>query len=142
MCLLRPGRTKEAIAIAEFENSVISLEDDPTRYKQLNDENFILVSMAQASNMRYSETFADMLNTEWIKKVNIPSRGIKQAGFYVLVGASMPAVLIETGYISNKSDAKYLNSKKGQKQIASSIFNAIVKYKKYYKNSINNELEG
>ncbi|MCW8849084.1 MAG: N-acetylmuramoyl-L-alanine amidase, partial [Melioribacteraceae bacterium] len=47
--LLRPGRTKEAIDIAEFENSVINYEDDPTRYKQLNDENFILVSMAHAS---------------------------------------------------------------------------------------------
>ncbi len=133
--LLRPGRTKEAIAIAEFENSVINLEDDPSRY--LDNENFILVSMAQASNMRYSETFADMLNTEWIKRVKIPSRGIQQAGFYVLVGASMPAVLIESGYISNKKDVKYLNSKAGQKQIAKSIFNAIVKYKKYYDNSIN-----
>lgn len=139
--LLRPGRTKEAIDIAEFENSVISLEDDPTRYKQLNDENFILVSMAHSSNMRFSETFADMLNTEWIKNVGIPSRGIKQAGLYVLVGASMPNILIETGFISNKNDAKYISSKKGQKEIALSIFNAIVKYKNYYETSLSTELE-
>lgn len=139
--LLRPGRTKEAIDIAEFENSVISLEDDPSRYKELNDENFILVSMKHASNMRYSETFSDMLNTEWIKGAGIKSRGIKQAGFYVLVGASMPGVLIETGFISNKKDASYLNSKNGQKNIAKSIFNAIVKYKNYYESSINSELK-
>lgn len=138
--LLRPGRTKEAIDIAEFENSVISLEDDPSRYKQLNDENFILVSMAHASYMRYSETFADMLNTEWIKDVKIPSRGLKQAGFYVLVGASMPGILIETGFISNRNDIKYLNSKSGQKEIAKSILNSILKYKNYYETSLSTEL--
>ncbi len=139
--LLRPGRTKEAIDIAEFENSVISLEDNPNRYKKLTDENFILVSMANASNMRYSETFADMLNTEWIKQDFLPSRGIKQAGFYVLVGASMPGILIESGYISNKEDAKYLNTKRGQQQVANSIYEAIIKYKNYYETSLNNELD-
>ena len=138
--LLRPGRTKEAIDIAEFENSVISLEDDPSRYKELNDENFILVSMKHASNMRYAETFADMLNNEWIKNGGIKSRGIKQAGFYVLVGASMPGVLIESGFISNRDDARYLNSKEGHKKMAQSIFNAILKYKNYYESSINSEL--
>lgn len=139
--LLRPGRTKEAINIAEFENSVISMEDDPSRYKKLNDENFILVSMANASNVRYSESFADMLNTEWIKTVDIPSRGIKQAGFYVLVGAAMPAVLIETGYLSNKKDAAFLNTTAGRKKIAKAIFNGIAKYKKYYETSINSDLQ-
>lgn len=139
--LLRPGRTQEAIDIAEFENSVISLEDDPSRYKQLTDENFILVSMAHASNMRYSETFADMLNTEWIKSVGIPTRGIKQAGFYVLVGASMPGVLVELGFISNRNDKKFLSSKKGQKEVAESIFNAIAKYKNYYESSLTTELD-
>ncbi|MEE9431970.1 MAG: N-acetylmuramoyl-L-alanine amidase [Melioribacteraceae bacterium] len=139
--LLRPGRTKEAIDIAEFENSVISMEKDPSRYKKLNDENFILVSMAHAANMRYSESFAEMLNTEWIKKVSIPSRGIKQAGFYVLVGASMPSVLLEVGFLTNKEDVALLKSNSGQQKIAQSIFDGIFKYKKYYENSINNELE-
>ena len=138
--LLRPGRTKEAIDIAAFENSVISLEDDPSRYQKLTDENFILVSMAQSSNMRYSETFADLLNTEWKKQLSLTSRGIKQAGFLVLVGASMPSVLIETGFISNKHDAKILSSKTGQKDIAASIFDAVLKYKKYYENSLINEI--
>lgn len=139
--LLRPGRTQEAIDIAEFENSVISLEDDPSRYEKLTDENFILVSMAHASNMRYSETFADMLNTEWIKTVGIPTRGIKQAGFYVLVGASMPGVLVELGFISNKNDSIYLSSKEGQKEVAESIFNSVIKYKNYYESSLTTELE-
>jgi len=96
--------------------------------------------MKHASNMRYSETFSDMLNTEWIKQAGIPSRGIKQAGFYVLVGASMPGVLIESGFLSNKNDVKYLKSTKGQSEIAKSIFDSIVKYKNYYETSLNTEL--
>ncbi|MCX7797194.1 MAG: N-acetylmuramoyl-L-alanine amidase [Melioribacter sp.] len=130
--LLRPGRTKEAIAIAEFENSVIKYEDNPERYQQLTDENFILVTMAHSQFMRYSEKFSDILNQEWEKMVEIPSNGIKQAGFYVLVGASMPSVLIETGYLSNKRDEEYLRSSKGQLEIAKAIFNAIKKFKEFY----------
>lgn len=133
--LLRPGRTDEAIAIAEFENSVIQYEENPDIYKQLDDENFILVSMAHSSYMRYSEKFSEFLNNDWIKNVDIPSRGVKQAGFYVLVGASMPGVLVENGFLSNKQDEGYLKSKKGQQDIARAIFNSIEKYKEYYENS-------
>lgn len=136
--LLRPGRTQEAIEIAEFENSVIKLEDNPKRYQQLTDENFILVSMAHSQYMRYSENFSDLLNQEWKKGVNIPSLGIKQAGFYVLVGASMPSVLIETGFLSNRTDEAYLASSKGQQDIAQSIFSALKKYKDYYDKAISN----
>ena len=137
--LLRPGRTEEAIAIAEFENSVIEYEEDPTKYKELTDENFILVSMAHSSYMRYSEKFSDLLNQRWKYEVGIESRGIKQAGFYVLVGASMPGVLIESGYISNRSDEKYLISERGQREIAAAIFNAIKDYKIYYDSTFETE---
>lgn len=136
--LLRPGRTEEAIEIASVENSVIKYEKDPKRYKKLNDENFILVSMAHSSYMRFSETFSDLLNNSWSHYVSIPSRGIKQAGFYVLVGASMPSVLIETGFLSNRKDEKYLTSKNGQENIAKAILSAILKYKKFYESSIGN----
>lgn len=134
--LLRPGRTKEAIQIAEFENSVIKYEDNPNRYQQLTDENFILVSMAHSQYMRYSEKFSDVLNQDWKRNVGIPSLGIKQAGFYVLVGASMPSVLIETGFLSNRKDEAYLNSSDGQNEIAESIFNSIRKFKQYYDETI------
>jgi N-acetylmuramoyl-L-alanine amidase len=130
--LLRPGRTKEAIAIAEFENSVIQYEEDPNRYQKLTDENFILVSMAQSAYMRFSEKFAEMLHNQFSNHPVISSRGVKQAGFYVLVGASMPNVLIETGFLSNRSDAEYLNSKKGQTEVANKIFNAIKNYRTHY----------
>ncbi|HVO75079.1 MAG TPA: N-acetylmuramoyl-L-alanine amidase, partial [Ignavibacteriaceae bacterium] len=130
--LLRPGRTQEAIQIAERENSVIEFEENPERYQKLTDENFILVSMAQSSYMRYSEKFSGILNDAFSKDLSLSSRGVKQAGFYVLVGASMPGVLIESGFLSNKEDAAFLKSDKGQEQIAESIFDAVKKYKEDY----------
>ena len=138
--LLRPGRTQEAINIAERENQVIEYEDDPTRYEQLTDENFILVSMAHSSYMKYSESFADMLNTQFKNNTKLKARGVKQAGFYVLVGASMPSVLIETGFISNKKDANYLKSSSGQTQLAEAMFEAIKEYRQYYVKQMEAEL--
>ena len=138
--LLRPGRTQEAIAIAEFENSVINYEDNPARYQELTDENFILVSMAHSSYMRYSENFSDKLNQELGKISSLESRGVKQAGFYVLVGASMPGVLIETGYLSNRKDEAYLKSSKGKNEIVKKMFDAIKIYKTYYDKMIKDEV--
>lgn len=137
--LLRPGRTQEAIHIAERENGVIQYEDNPTRYQKLTDENFILVSMAHSSYMKYSEKFSELLNRNMSANLEVTPRGVKQAGFYVLVGASMPSVLIETGFLSNRSDADYLKQDKGQQRIASSILNSIKNYKEYYEQFMVNE---
>ncbi len=130
--LLRPGKTEEAVQIAEIENSVINYESHPEDYKNLLDENYILVAMARSAFMRYSEKFAELLSKEWPKKTRLRSRGVKQAGLYVLVGASMPGVLIETGFLTNPSDAKYLRTRQAQKQMAEAIFEAVKKYKNYY----------
>lgn len=139
--LLRPGRTEEAIEIAEMENSVIEYEDNPQRYEKLTDENFILVSMAHSAYMKYSEKFAELLHKDFDANLKLKSRGVKQAGFYVLVGASMPSVLVETGFISNKDDAKFLKSAAGQKQIAESIFSAIKTYRSFYEKEIDTDLQ-
>ena len=138
--LLRPGRTQEAIEIAETENSVIKYEDNPQKYEKLTDENFILVSMAHSAYMKYSEKFAELLHKEFDVNLKLKSRGVKQAGFYVLVGASMPSVLVETGFISNKNDAKFLKSAAGQNQVAESIFSSIKTYRKYYEEAMDAEL--
>lgn len=137
--LLRPGRTKEAISIAEFENSVIKYEENPNRYEKLTDENFILVSMAHSSYMKYSERFAEYLHKEFVKHPNLSSRGVKQAGFYVLVGASMPSVLIESGFLSNTNEAKHLSTSSGQQKFAEYVFNGIKKYRESYELEMQNE---
>lgn len=137
--LLRPGRTKEAISIAEFENSVIQYEENPNRYEKLTDENFILVSMAHSSYMKYSERFAEYLHKEFSNHPTLSSRGVKQAGFYVLVGASMPSVLIESGFLSNTNDAKHLSTSTGQQKFAEYVFSGIKKYRESYELEMKNE---
>jgi N-acetylmuramoyl-L-alanine amidase len=131
--LLRPGRTAEAVAIAERENSVIELEEGyEDRYKELTEENFILVTMAQSAHVKASELFADIAQREMEGHLNIPNRGVKQAGFYVLVGASMPNVLVETAYLSNREDERFLASDAGQRKIAEALFVAVRRYKDEY----------
>jgi N-acetylmuramoyl-L-alanine amidase len=131
--LLRPGRTNEAIAIAERENAVIQMEEGfEEKYKHLQDENFILTTMARSAHVKASEVFADLLQQEMENRTGIPNRGVKQAGFYVLVGASMPNVLVETAYVSNRKDEQFLKSESGQQKIAESIFRAVKKYKAEY----------
>jgi N-acetylmuramoyl-L-alanine amidase len=82
--------------------------------------------------MKYSEKFSDLLDKQFGNNLEFGSRGIKQAGFYVLVGASMPSVLIETGFLTNRKNAEYLKSENGQSKIADSILNSIKKYRDYY----------
>lgn len=131
--LLRPGKTQEALEIAERENAVIRLEEGyEDRYQELTEENFILVAMAQTTHLRSSEQFADLTQREMAKSTGLDSRGVKQAGFYVLVGAAMPNVLIETGYLSNKQEERFLRSDSGQQKIAESIHRAIARYKREY----------
>ncbi len=127
--LLRPGKTDEAIAVAEMENSVIKLEKDPHEYDELSAEQLILATMAQSAFMQQSETLADLTQSEFDKKLVGKNRGVKQAGFRVLIGASMPNVLIELGFISNKNDAKKLKQPAYRQKAAEAIFQALMKYK-------------
>jgi N-acetylmuramoyl-L-alanine amidase len=131
--LLRPGRTEEAISIAERENSVIEMEPGyEEKYPQLTEENFILVTMAQSAHVKASEVFADLVQKSIEEGTGIPNRGVKQAGFYVLVGAAMPNVLVETAYLSNREDERMLKSESGQNKIADALFQAVKKYKQEY----------
>jgi N-acetylmuramoyl-L-alanine amidase len=134
--ILRPGRNEDAARIAEVENSVIKLEDDPKRYKPLTDEQFIIVSMAQSSFVKYSDMAAAMITAEVKKLKDIGVRGVNQAGFIVLVGASMPNMLIETGFLSNKKEEKFLKSAAGQTKLALAICRAIKAYRTRYEAQI------
>lgn len=96
------------------------------------EERRILASVHQQSYLKYSNRFAKIIETEMIKGSKLPSRGVFQAGFWVLLSASMPSVLVECGYLSNKSDEQYLKSEKGQTEIAKSVFKAIRYFKMDY----------
>lgn len=135
--LLRPGKTEHALRIAEQENAVIQFEEGyEKRYQKLTEENFILLTMAQSAYMKYSEQFADILQNEMEIHSSLDNQGVKQAGFYVLVGASMPNVLVETGYLSNRKDERVLKSQSGQQKIAQAIFSAVKRYKQEYEKTL------
>ncbi len=135
--LLRPGKTEHAIRIAERENAVIKLEEGhEQRYKKLTEEEFIILTMAQSAFMKNSERFAEIAAESMAKHLTIRNGGVKQAGFYVLVGASMPNVLIETGYLSNRDEERYLRNKQGQQKIAEALFEGIKEYKSIYEQTL------
>jgi len=131
--LLRVGKTEEAIEVAKRENSVINLEENQDKYSNLTNEKLILATMAQNSDMKASEKLASIIQNNLAKKITSSrNRGVKQAGFYVLVGASMPNVLVEVGFLSNEKEAKNLNKHQYRKKIATALYDAIITYKSNY----------
>jgi len=134
--LLRPGKSQDAMEVALRENEVIKMEKDERKYKNFSDpQNLILATMAQNEFLKESEVLADLIQKSLDKKLTSPNRGVKQAGFYVLVGASMPNVLVETGFLSNKQEAKMLAKSSYQKKIAEGIFEALLDFKNKYETS-------
>lgn len=93
---------------------------------------YIIASLIENGIFRYSRQFASIVQYTLATESRMESRGIYQAGFYVLYGASMPSILIECGYLSNKNDEEYLKSDKGQTDIAKSIYKAIRLFKYDY----------
>lgn len=124
------GTNKNAAAVrtAARENAVLDLEG--TNSAKLTDEDLITATMAQSGFAKQSEQFAALVQEEMNKRVQSKNRGVKQAGFYVLMGASMPNVLIELGFLSNPNEEKKLNSSSYRDMLATSIYYAILKYQK------------
>lgn len=95
------------------------------------DVELILWEMAQARHITESSYLAQMLEEELRKHVAMSGRAIQQAPFRVLVGANMPAVLVETGFITNADEEKLLASPVHQTEIAQAIFDSIVRFRTY-----------
>lgn len=134
--ILRPGKSEDAARVVAAENAAIRFETDKEKYALMSAENAIVASMAQSAFVRYSEWLASSIRKAMRGRVGIPDRGLHQAGFYVLVGASMPSVLVELGYLSNENDVKVLKSTAGQKKLARAIFQGIKEYEKAYSASL------
>ena len=130
--LLRVGKTDDAIEVAKRENSVIELEEQTNKYIQLTDEKLIMATMSQNADMKASEDLADLIQQNLDKNISSKNRGVKQAGFHVLIGASMPNVLVEVGFISNPTEANLLGKSQYRRKIAKSMYNAIEEYKEKY----------
>ena len=119
--------------VAKKENAVITYEKDYSAHYEGYDpnsaESFIIFTLMQNTHLEQSLDFAGYIQNKLEKSADRTSRGVKQAGFLVLWKTTMPSVLIETGYISNPDEEKFLNSEAGQSKLAMSIFNAFTDYK-------------
>lgn len=126
--------------VCRRENSVILLEDDyTTKYQGFDPEDpesFIFFNLMQNAFYEQSLLFAADVEKELSKGPITHSRGISQDPFYVLWKTTMPAVLIEVGFISNAADLKVMNSASGKEQIASRLFSAFKAFKARYDGSL------
>jgi N-acetylmuramoyl-L-alanine amidase len=121
------------LQVAMKENSVITLEEDyTTNYEGFDPnstESYIIFNLVQKTYSQQSLEFADLVQDQFRERARRYDRGVKQERFLVLWRTTMPSVLIETGFITNSTEEKYLMSDRGQDYLASAIFRAFRDYK-------------
>lgn len=122
---------KTNLAIAKRENSVILLEKDYKQkynYNPNSPESVIGLSLLQEENLDQSLLLASLIQNRLVSKLKRRNRQVKMDNFQVLRETVMPSVLIELGFLTNKAEGRYLNSKKGQLAMSKSIANSITEY--------------
>ncbi|MFB0525854.1 MAG: N-acetylmuramoyl-L-alanine amidase, partial [bacterium] len=118
---------EEAQAVANMENAVMALEE---RTEEKNELSSILWSLAMNEFMNESSELCSLVSSKVDNHIgSVDNRGVKQAGFTVLRGAKMPAILLEVGFISNRSEARKLKTSKFQKELVESICAGVKEYK-------------
>lgn len=123
---------KQNFEIAKKENSVIYLEDNyQAKYSEYNidsPESVIGLTIMQEEFLDQSIALAKLLQGKFSNKLRRTDRKVKQAGFIVLHQTFMPSVLVEAGFLTNKSEGAYLNSKPGQLEMGTAIAESVVAY--------------
>ncbi|WP_285654895.1 N-acetylmuramoyl-L-alanine amidase [Allomuricauda sp. NBRC 101325] len=124
---------RQNFEVAKKENSVIYLEDDyEQRYAEYDinsPESVIGLTIMQEEFLDQSIQLGKKLQDNFTSGLNRKDRKVKQAGFIVLHQTFMPSVLIEAGFLTNKNEGSYLNSKKGQNEMGKAIADAVLAYK-------------
>ena len=127
---------KQNFEVAKHENSVIFLEDNYQEKYEGFDPNspeaVIGLTLMQEEFLDESLLVASYIQDNFTNVLKRKDRGVKQAGFVVLHQTYMPSVLIETGFMTNKNEGKFLASKNGQEKVARSIANSILNYKNIF----------
>lgn len=126
-------RSQSSFEVMKRENSVFNGEQREVR--ELTEEDLLIYELAHSGYIATSERIASMIDHQFTNRANRKSRGVKQAGFVVLYEASMPAMLVEVGFLSNPSEQRFLSSDYGQTIMASAIFRAVRDYKVEYEKS-------
>ncbi len=131
--------------IAKKENEVIFLEENYDFHYEGFDpnspESLIGLKLVQEDYLDQSIQLASFVEENFNKKLNRNTRGVKQAGFWVLHNTYMPSVLIETGFLTYKKEGTFLNSSKGQKQMSHAITEAILLYKANLDQNVGENIE-
>jgi N-acetylmuramoyl-L-alanine amidase len=129
-------KSKAALEVAKFENSAILMEENNQQiYSEFNPNDpdaYIALSMRQNAFLDQSLILANAIQKDSQTKLGLRNRGVKQAGFMVLYRATMPAVLLELGFLSNPKDEKLLISESGQLKLAKHVFEGFKNYKNKY----------
>lgn len=131
----------ENLNVAKRENKAVLLEKDYAQnyggYNPYSSEGHIMLSMYQNAYLSQSLLLAEKVEKQFMHTAKRKSRGVKQAGFLVLRAATMPSVLVETGFLSNTIEENYLNSEKGQIYTASAMYRAVKEYKSVVESNTN-----
>lgn len=126
-------KTKENLEVAMKENAVMLYEDDySTKYEGFDPNNpasYIIFNLMQGVNREKSISIAELTEFQFKNRAGRHSRGVREAGFWVLKQVSMPSILVEVGFVSNPDEEKFLNTSDGQDYLASSVFRAFRDYK-------------
>lgn len=126
------NKDEQNLEVAMKENEVILMENDhTTKYEGFDPKSeisYVMFSLTQKIYREQSQNLASKIQTEFRERVDRNDRDVKQAGFWVLYTTTMPSVLVETGFITNPSEEKFLKSQEGQNYIASAIFRACKEY--------------
>ncbi len=127
------GNTQRNLNIAKEENEVIFLEENYEEnyegFDPNSPESLMALTIMQEEYVEQSLLLASLIQKNFTHKLKRKSRGVKQASLWVMHNTYMPSVLIETGFITNKAEGKYLVSSKGQNELSNAIATAIIKYK-------------
>lgn len=124
-------RTESQQKVAERENNIIHFEENSEeKYKDfdLSPDAIIAKQLQLSVFLDQSINFASKVQTQF-KSIGRYDRGVKQAGFLVLYKTTMPSVLIETGFLTNKKEENFLDNPVNQIKMANSIFKAFQEYK-------------
>ena len=126
-------KSQANLEVAKKENSAILLEENYRKeydgFDPNSDEGYISLSLLQNEHLDQSIKMADLVQEQFRERVGRRDRSVRQAGFLVLYQTTMPGILVETGFLSNPKEERFLKSEKGQVYIASAIFRAFRSYK-------------
>lgn len=138
---LAEARTEDARRVERMENEAIRFETE-TQAKKGDPLSFILTDMAQNEHLRESSELAELIQRRLARSHPGTNRGVKQAGFRVLVTAFMPAVLVEIGFGTNPAEARYLSNPARQGELAQAIADGAMAYLERYERRVTGGTRG